>query len=174
MSGRAADNRLVHFTPGDGAPPRPGDVVTTVVTRGAPTYLLADGGPLGIRRPPARPARRTGPSRSRARRRCCSACRPGATRERRARSVMTGPHGLVIAVVGPTAAGKSELSLDLARAVGGEVINADSMQLYRGMDIGTAKLTPAQQDGVPHHLLDVWGVTRAASVSEDQRRARAG
>jgi tRNA dimethylallyltransferase len=86
---------------------------------------------------------------------------------------MTSPGGLVIAVVGPTAAGKSELSLDLARAVGGEVINADSMQLYRGMDIGTAKLTSAQQAGVPHHLLDVWDVTQAASVSEYQRLARA-
>jgi tRNA-2-methylthio-N6-dimethylallyladenosine synthase len=65
MSGRAADNRLVHFTPGDGAPPRPGDVVTTVVTRGAPTYLLADGAPLGIRATPggdAWAARQVGPA----------------------------------------------------------------------------------------------------------------
>jgi tRNA dimethylallyltransferase len=82
---------------------------------------------------------------------------------------MPGP---VIAVVGPTAAGKSALSLGLARALDGEVINADSMQLYRGMDIGTAKLTPAERDGVPHHLLDIWEVTRAASVSEYQRLAR--
>ena len=64
----------------------------------------------------------------------------------------------VIAVVGPTAAGKSELALRLARDLGGEVINADSMQLYRGMDIGTAKLTAAERQGVPHHLLDVWDV----------------
>ena len=61
----------------------------------------------------------------------------------------------VIAVVGPTAAGKSELALGLAAAVGGEIVNADSMQLYAGMDIGTAKLTPAQRRGVPHHLLDI-------------------
>ncbi len=78
-----------------------------------------------------------------------------------------------IAVVGPTAAGKSDLSLALAKALGGEVVNADSMQLYRGMDIGTAKLTRREQAGVPHHLLDIWPVTRAASVSEYQRLARA-
>jgi tRNA dimethylallyltransferase len=53
------------------------------------------------------------------------------------------------------------------------VINADSMQLYRGMDIGTAKLTPAERAGVPHHLLDIWDVTVAASVAEYQRLARA-
>jgi tRNA dimethylallyltransferase len=78
----------------------------------------------------------------------------------------------VIAVVGPTAAGKSGLSLRLARALDGEVVNADSMQLYRGMDIGTAKLAPGQRCGVPHHLLDIWEVTRAASVSEYQELAR--
>ena len=79
---------------------------------------------------------------------------------------------LTVAVVGPTAAGKSALSLRLARVIGGEVINADSMQLYRGMDIGTAKLTVAERDGVPHHLLDIWDVTQAASVSEYQQLAR--
>jgi tRNA dimethylallyltransferase len=78
----------------------------------------------------------------------------------------------VIAVVGPTAAGKSGLSLRLARALDGEVINADSMQLYQGMDIGTAKLPPGERAGVPHHLLDIWEVTRSASVSEYQRLAR--
>jgi tRNA dimethylallyltransferase len=79
----------------------------------------------------------------------------------------------MIAVVGPTAAGKSELSLRLARALDGEVINADSMQLYRGMDIGTGKLTAAERAGVPHHLLDIWEVTEPASVAEYQRLARA-
>ncbi|MCC3651333.1 tRNA (adenosine(37)-N6)-dimethylallyltransferase MiaA [Streptomyces sp. S07_1.15] len=79
----------------------------------------------------------------------------------------------VIAVVGPTAAGKSDLGVGLALRLGGEVVNADSMQLYRGMDIGTAKLTPAERRGVPHHLLDVWDVTEAASVAEYQRLARA-
>jgi tRNA dimethylallyltransferase len=80
--------------------------------------------------------------------------------------------GRVIAVVGPTAAGKSELSLRLALALGGEVINADSMQLYAGMDIGTAKLSPAQRRGVPHHLLDIWDVRQPASVASYQRLAR--
>lgn len=79
----------------------------------------------------------------------------------------------MIAVVGPTAAGKSDLGVGLALRLGGEVVNADSMQLYRGMDIGTAKLTPAERRGVPHHLLDVWDVTEAASVAEYQRLARA-
>ncbi|MDR2988369.1 MAG: tRNA (adenosine(37)-N6)-dimethylallyltransferase MiaA [Nocardiopsaceae bacterium] len=79
----------------------------------------------------------------------------------------------VVAVVGATAAGKSELSLRLAAALDGEVINADSMQLYRGMDIGTGKLTAAERGDVPHHLLDIWDVTETASVSEYQRLARA-
>jgi tRNA dimethylallyltransferase len=79
----------------------------------------------------------------------------------------------VIAVLGPTAAGKSDLSLELAQALDGEVVNADSMQLYQGMDIGTAKLTVAERRGVPHHLLDIWPVTRTASVSEYQVLARA-
>ena len=79
----------------------------------------------------------------------------------------------VIAVVGPTAAGKTELSLVLAKELGGEIVNADSMQLYRGMDIGTAKLPVSRRDGVPHHLLDIWDVSQPASVSEYQRLARA-
>jgi tRNA dimethylallyltransferase len=78
----------------------------------------------------------------------------------------------VIAVVGPTAAGKSDLAVELALRLGGEVINADSMQLYRGMDIGTAKLSVAERRGVPHHLLDVWEVTRTASVADYQRLSR--
>ncbi len=88
-------------------------------------------------------------------------------------STGTAGRGTVVAVVGPTAAGKSALSIALAHALGGEVVNADSMQLYRGMDIGTAKLTPAERDGVPHHLLDIWPVTEPASVAEYQRLARA-
>ena len=87
---------------------------------------------------------------------------------------MSAPSGqAVVAVVGPTAAGKSDLGIALARALGGEVVNTDSMQLYRGMDIGTAKLTPAERAGVPHHLLDIWEVTETASVAEYQRLARA-
>jgi tRNA dimethylallyltransferase len=78
----------------------------------------------------------------------------------------------VIAVVGPTATGKSALGVALAQELDGEVINADSMQLYRGMDIGTAKLTAAERRGVPHHVLDIWDVTVTASVAQYQRLAR--
>ena len=78
----------------------------------------------------------------------------------------------VIAVVGPTATGKTVLAVHLARRLGGEVINADSMQLYRGMDIGTAKPDLAERGGVPHHLLDLWHVRQAASVAEYRDRAR--
>jgi tRNA dimethylallyltransferase len=83
------------------------------------------------------------------------------------------PSEPVVALVGPTAVGKSELSLALAERLGGEVVNTDSMQLYRGMDIGTAKLPPADRRGVPHHLLDVLEVTETATVAEFQRWARA-
>ncbi|WP_285571369.1 tRNA (adenosine(37)-N6)-dimethylallyltransferase MiaA [Streptomyces sp. RTGN2] len=82
------------------------------------------------------------------------------------------PAPRVIAVVGPTAAGKSDLGVFLAQQLGGEVVNADSMQLYRGMDIGTAKLTVGERGAVPHHLLDIWDVTETASVAEYQRLAR--
>ncbi len=75
-------------------------------------------------------------------------------------------------MVGPTAAGKSDLGVYLAQQLGGEVVNADSMQLYQGMDIGTAKLTPEERAGIPHHLLDIWDVTVTASVAEYQRLAR--
>ena len=78
----------------------------------------------------------------------------------------------IIAIVGPTAAGKSDLSLDLAERLGGEVVNTDSMQIYRGMDIGTAKLPPAERRGITHHLLDLLEVTEPATVAEFQRWAR--
>ncbi len=80
---------------------------------------------------------------------------------------------LVVAVVGPTATGKSDLGLALAHALDGEVVNTDAMQLYRGMDIGTAKLTPDEREGVPHHLLDVLDPHEDASVADYQDRARA-
>ena len=73
-----------------------------------------------------------------------------------------------IAVVGPTASGKSALGIALAHEFGGEVVNVDSMQLYRGMDIGTAKLPVEEREGVTHHLLDIWDVTKTASVAEYQ------
>lgn len=78
----------------------------------------------------------------------------------------------VVAVVGPTATGKSDLGVALALALGGEVVNADAMQLYRGMDIGTAKVTDAERRGVPHHQLDVLDVGQDASVAAYQRDAR--
>ena len=84
----------------------------------------------------------------------------------------------LIAIVGATGTGKSDFALDLAEAFGragrtAEIVNADAMQLYRGMDIGTAKLAPAERRGVPHHLLDVLEVTEEASVAAYQRDARA-
>ena len=79
----------------------------------------------------------------------------------------------VIAVVGATATGKSDLALDLAEALGGEVVNADAMQLYRGMDIGTNKLPVVERRGIPHHLLDVLEVTDEATLADFQGRAEA-
>ena len=61
----------------------------------------------------------------------------------------------VVVIAGPTASGKTSLSVQLALALNGEIINADSMQVYRGMDIGTAKPTPQEQKGIPHYLIDV-------------------
>ncbi|MGA0410607.1 MAG: tRNA (adenosine(37)-N6)-dimethylallyltransferase MiaA [Candidatus Nanopelagicaceae bacterium] len=78
----------------------------------------------------------------------------------------------LVFIVGATATGKSELSLHLAEQLNGEVVNADSMQLYRGMDIGTAKLSPQERRGIPHHLIDVLNVTQDASVAEYQTWAR--
>ncbi|WP_067572150.1 tRNA (adenosine(37)-N6)-dimethylallyltransferase MiaA [Nocardia acidivorans] len=78
-----------------------------------------------------------------------------------------------IAVVGPTATGKSDLALDLAERLHGEIVNIDAMQLYRGMDVGTAKLTHDQRRGIPHHQLDVLDVTETATVASYQTAARA-
>jgi tRNA dimethylallyltransferase len=78
----------------------------------------------------------------------------------------------VLAVVGPTATGKSDLAVALAQRLDGEVINADSMQLYAGMDIGTAKLPPAERGGIEHHLLDIWPIGKSAAVAEYQVLAR--
>lgn len=86
---------------------------------------------------------------------------------------MTAAPAPVVAVVGPTATGKTALSVRLADRLGGEIVNADAMQLYRGMDIGTAKATRAERGGIPHHLLDVLDVTQEASVADYQRQARA-
>ncbi|MHA7305764.1 tRNA (adenosine(37)-N6)-dimethylallyltransferase MiaA [Arthrobacter sp. TMN-49] len=79
----------------------------------------------------------------------------------------------VVAVVGPTGSGKSELALQLAERFDGEAINADSMQFYRGMDIGTAKLPLAQRRGIPHHLMDFLTVREDTTVATFQDLARA-
>ena len=90
---------------------------------------------------------------------------------------MTTPNGTralpVVAVVGPTATGKSDLGVALALALGGEVVNADASQLYRGMDVGTAKLPLDERRGIPHHQLDVLDVTDEASVAAYQESGRA-
>lgn len=79
----------------------------------------------------------------------------------------------VIAVVGPTGSGKSDLGVELALALNGEVINADALQFYRGMDIGTAKITVEERKGIRHHLLDTMEVTEEASVADFQQECRA-
>ncbi len=78
----------------------------------------------------------------------------------------------VVVICGATATGKSDIALTLAAELDGEIINADSMQLYRGMDIGTAKLSIEERKGIPHHLMDVLAVTEDASVAWYQTRAR--
>ena len=77
-----------------------------------------------------------------------------------------------IVICGATATGKSDLAVDLAREIGAEIINADSMQIYRGMDIGTAKLSIEDRHGIPHHLLDVLDVSQDATVAWYQELAR--
>jgi tRNA dimethylallyltransferase len=83
------------------------------------------------------------------------------------------PTAITVAVVGATATGKSDLALDLAERLGGEIVNADAMQLYRGMDIGTAKLRPSERRGIAHHQLDVLEVAQEATVAAYQAAARA-
>src|SRR4051794_37077679 len=89
-----------------------------------------------------------------------------------AASGTTGRQLPIVAVVGATASGKTGLSLDLAERLHGEVVNTDAMQVYRGMDVGTAKLPPDQRRGIPHHLLDTLTVRDPATVAEFQRWAR--
>ncbi len=88
-----------------------------------------------------------------------------------ASSAAPGPS--LIVIVGPTAAGKTALAIELAAALGGEIVSADSRQIYRGMDIGTAKATPAERARVPHHLLDIVEPDQVLSVAEYQRLAYA-
>lgn len=78
----------------------------------------------------------------------------------------------VIVICGATATGKSDIAIEVAQAIGAEIINADSMQLYRGMDIGTAKLPEGERGGIPHHLLDVLDVNQDSTVAWYQEQAR--
>lgn len=78
----------------------------------------------------------------------------------------------VMAIVGPTASGKTALSIELAKRLDGEIINGDSMQIYRGMSIGTAKIKPEEMEGIPHHLLDIKSPDESFSVAEYQRKVR--
>lgn len=75
-------------------------------------------------------------------------------------------------IAGPTAVGKTALSIQLARALNGEIISGDSMQVYRKLDIGTAKVTPEEMDGVPHYLIDICEWSERYSVAEFQQHAR--
>ena len=79
---------------------------------------------------------------------------------------------MIVAVVGPTAVGKSDLAIDLAERLGAEIVSADSMQVYIGMDIGTAKVPEGERRGVPHHMVDVWSPGHEVSVVEFRDRAR--
>jgi len=79
----------------------------------------------------------------------------------------------IIAIVGPTAVGKTKLSIELAKQLNGEIISGDAMQIYRGMDIGTAKIIHAEMEGVPHHLLDEKNPDETYSVAEFQKTVRA-
>ncbi len=79
----------------------------------------------------------------------------------------------VLAIVGPTAVGKTALSIRLAKKFNGEIISGDSMQVYRGLDIGTAKVTKAEAEGIPHHLIDICDIKDSYSAAEFQKMGRA-
>ncbi|EJQ59060.1 tRNA (adenosine(37)-N6)-dimethylallyltransferase MiaA [Bacillus mycoides] len=78
----------------------------------------------------------------------------------------------VAVIIGPTAVGKTKLSIDLAKALNGEIISGDSMQIYRTMDIGTAKVTTDEMDGIPHYMIDIKDPEDSFSVAEFQERVR--
>ena len=84
------------------------------------------------------------------------------------------PGGPLLIITGPTAVGKTVLSIQAAKALGGEVVSADSMQVYRHMDIGSAKVTRDEMEGVPHHLIDVLEPWEPFNVAVFQRMAREG
>lgn len=72
----------------------------------------------------------------------------------------------VIIITGPTAVGKSEIAVEIAKTVGGEIISADSMQIYRGLNVGSGKITPEEMQGVKHYLLDIKSINQTYSVAE--------
>lgn len=86
---------------------------------------------------------------------------------------MTVPAGSVLAIVGPTASGKSATAMDVAGRIDGEIVGTDSMQAYRGMDIGTATPSRADREQVPHHMIDIWDISEPVSVVDFRDRARA-
>ncbi len=86
--------------------------------------------------------------------------------------MLNHPLKLLIAIIGPTASGKSELALNIAEHFGGEIVNFDSVQLYRGFDIGAAKTPLTQRRGIPHHLLDIFEPDEQVSAGDYARRAR--
>ena len=183
LTGRAEDNRLVHFEVHRGSDvPRPGDVVTVTITHAAPFHLLADDptgrrcasvarapATRGIARRPSRapcPPRRATAAPARRLARPADAARRRVTRRLGAGLEATAEAPRLWAVVGATGTGKTRprRSTSLRRCARAddpaEIVNADAMQLYRGMDIGTAKLPVAERRGIPHHLFDVLEVDR--------------
>ena len=78
----------------------------------------------------------------------------------------------IIVILGPTAVGKTKASVDLAKKINGEIINADSMQIYKGLDIGTAKVTEEEKKGIPHHLFDIKEVDEDYTIYDYQKDAR--
>ena len=86
---------------------------------------------------------------------------------------MAPPAAALVVVVGPTASGKSALALRVARARAGEIVSCDSLQVYRGLDIGSAKATPQERSAVPHHLIDVVDPGETFSAADYARLARA-
>jgi tRNA dimethylallyltransferase len=78
----------------------------------------------------------------------------------------------VVVIIGPTAVGKTKLSVELAKALNGEIISGDSMQIYRGMDIGTAKVTSEEMEGIPHYMIDIKDPEEPFSVAEFQELVR--
>ena len=79
---------------------------------------------------------------------------------------------MIIVITGPTGVGKTKLSVELAKKVNGEIINADSMQVYKGLDIGTAKIKESEKEGIPHHLFDICDVNRNYTIYDYQKDAR--